>query len=226
MHGESAEDSASVRNRSRWIASAMVSESAGSTPCPVPSSASSRAAGIYRAGASPCSSGNSGSSLPWMTNVGKAIVDSGARRQGQPTSDAVSTINCPNRAFQHRTLGRVQLAATTPSTRLRCALDPADRATDTPFALTPRPRRDGRGYLRRSASERCRSPSTQLGPGARPEKPQRRSRPLRGGETLIGTPAAAMTNCCCGSMLIQAIRCRRSGGRGCRRASSGPGRRW
>ena len=56
---------------------AMVSLSARSRPWPAPRRASSVAPGISSASAWPCSSGNIGSAVPWMTSVGAVIEDSG-----------------------------------------------------------------------------------------------------------------------------------------------------
>jgi hypothetical protein len=57
------------------IASTTVTQSARSTPWPAPSTRRSRARGISAASASPCSTGNIGSAVPWITSVGTAIVD-------------------------------------------------------------------------------------------------------------------------------------------------------
>jgi hypothetical protein len=56
---------------------AIVSLSGGSIPCPAPSRLSSLAPGISSASVSPCSTGNIGSAVPWMTSVGAVIDDSG-----------------------------------------------------------------------------------------------------------------------------------------------------
>src|SRR6187551_2021938 len=60
------------------IARTRVSLSARSTPWPAPSTVSSLAPGISPASTCPCSSGNSGSAVPWITRVGTAIEDTGA----------------------------------------------------------------------------------------------------------------------------------------------------
>src|SRR6266536_3402272 len=66
---------AAVCSRIAW---AMVSQSARSTPCPAPSIVSSFAPGISLARAFPCSSGNIGSAVPWLTSVGAAIDEIGS----------------------------------------------------------------------------------------------------------------------------------------------------
>ena len=70
------------------MARTMGSQSARSTPWPAPSSVSSLAPGISSASASPCSSGNIGSAVPWITSVGTAIEDSGWRGSS-PSGQAV-----------------------------------------------------------------------------------------------------------------------------------------
>ena len=100
-------------------------------------------AGDLPASASPCSSGNIGSAVPWITSVGTAIEDSG-RRGARPPAEQVVVLRRPRcRARARRRGGRARVSQPRRTgARLLPACARSRPGTRSPIArpTSPRPR--------------------------------------------------------------------------------------